>query len=155
MKNIRSNGRVGWVSSHISEELIYRDHRVTMLGDLSGGFVDRVIDEVEFIQGSINDIDLVNLLFYDKRFDYVFQLAAYTAEGLCRFGLRFNYKSNLIGSVKIINAAINVVVKCLVFTSSIAVFRQPEAADDRRNSNAPSRPVLYYQACSRAGAVCL
>jgi UDP-glucose 4-epimerase len=41
---------------------------------------------------------------------------------LSHFIKRFNYNNNLIGSVNLINAAINHNVKCFVFTSSIAVY---------------------------------
>ena len=52
----------------------------------------------------------------------MYHLAAYAAEGLSHFIKRFNYNNNLIGSVNLINAAINHDVKCFVFTSSIAVY---------------------------------
>jgi UDP-glucose 4-epimerase len=52
----------------------------------------------------------------------VFHLAAYAAEGLSHFIKRFNYNNNLIGSVNLINAAVNYDVRCFVFTSSIAVY---------------------------------
>jgi UDP-glucose 4-epimerase len=68
------------------------------------------------------DHDLINRLFDRHSFDYVYHLAAYAAEGLSHFIKRFNYNNNLIGSVNLINAAINHNVKCFVFTSSIAVY---------------------------------
>jgi len=61
-------------------------------------------------------------LFEEKKFDYVFHLAAYAAEGLSHFIKRFNYNNNLIGSVNLINASVNTGVKCFVFTSSIAIY---------------------------------
>jgi UDP-glucose 4-epimerase len=95
---------------------------VVVLDDLSGGFVDNVPPHARFIQGSVTDYDLVQRLFRDNRFDYVFHLAAYAAEGLSHFIKRFNYDNNLIGSVNLINASVNYGVKCFVFTSSIAVY---------------------------------
>jgi UDP-glucose 4-epimerase len=65
---------------------------------------------------------LVNTLFREEKFDAVFHLAAYAAEGLSHFIKRFNYENNLIGSVNLINASVNFNVKCFVFTSSIAVY---------------------------------
>ena len=62
------------------------------------------------------------------RFDYVYHLAAYAAEGLSHFIQRFNYTNNLIGSVNLINAAVNNGVKCFVFTSSIAVYGRSPAS---------------------------
>ena len=66
-------------------------------------------------------------------FDYVYHLAAYAAEGLSHFIKRFNYTNNVIGSVNVINAAINTGVKGFVFTSSIAVYGSARCvADDGR-----------------------
>ena len=41
---------------------------------------------------------------------------------LSHFIKRFNYMNNVVGSVNLINAAVNTDVKCFVFTSSIAVY---------------------------------
>jgi UDP-glucose 4-epimerase len=122
MKNVLVTGGAGFIGSHVAEELIKRNHQVTVLDDLSGGFVDNLVEGIRFIPGSINDVDLVNQLFEEDGYDYVFHLAAYAAEGLSHFIKRFNYENNLIGSVNLINAAVNTEVKCFVFTSSIAVY---------------------------------
>ena len=122
MDKILVTGGAGFIGSHVTEELVNRGHQVTVLDDLSGGFLDNVVDGATFIQGSINDVALVNDLFAQTGFDYVFHLAAYAAEGLSHFIKRFNYHNNLIGSVNLINASINNGVKCFVFTSSIAVY---------------------------------
>ena len=122
MGRILVTGGAGFVGSHVAEELLLRGHEVTVLDDLSGGFVDNIVEGARFVQGSINNVDLVNRLCAEHRFDYIYHLAAYAAEGLSHFIKRFNYENNLIGSINIINAAINNNVGCLVFTSSIAVY---------------------------------
>jgi len=122
MSKILVTGGAGFMGSHVAEELVRRGHQVTVFDDLSGGFVDNVVESANFIQGSISDVSLVNELFEQARFDYVYHLAAYAAEGLSHFIKRFNYNNNLIGSINLINAAINTGVKCFVFTSSIAVY---------------------------------
>src|SRR3990172_2879400 len=122
MNNILVTGGAGFIGSHVAEALINRGYAVTILDDLSGGFLDNVVRGVSFVEGSINDVALVERLFEQERFDFVFHLAAYAAEGLSHFIKRFNYNNNLIGSVNLINASVNYGVKCFVFTSSIAVY---------------------------------
>jgi len=115
-------GGAGFMGSHVAEHLLRLGHRVIILDDLSGGFRDNVPSGAEFIEGSILDHKLIDRLFEQNSFDYVYHLAAYAAEGLSHFIKRFNYNNNLIGSINLINAAVNHNVKCFVFTSSIAVY---------------------------------
>lgn len=115
-------GGAGFIGSHVADELLRLGHKVVVLDDLSGGFEDNIPSEATFANGSILDNDLIDHLFDRHQFTYVYHLAAYAAEGLSHFIKRFNYNNNLIGSVNLINAAINHNVKCFVFTSSIAVY---------------------------------
>ena len=89
---------------------------------MSGGYRENIPDGARFVEGSILDDTLIRNLFDDHQFDFVFHLAAYAAEGLSHFIKRFNYNNNVIGSINLINAAINHKVQCFVFTSSIAVY---------------------------------
>lgn len=115
-------GGAGFIGAHVVRELLEDGAEVVVLDDLSGGFRDNVPDEATFVEGSILDKDLINNLFAEQRFDRVYHLAAYAAEGLSHFIKRFNYNNNLIGSVNLINASVLHDVKCFVFTSSIAVY---------------------------------
>ena len=115
-------GGAGFMGSHVADHLLALGHDVVVLDDLSGGFRENVPAKATFVQGSITDHELINRLFARHSFDYVYHLAAYAAEGLSHFIKRFNYNNNLVGSVNLVNAAINHNVKCFVFTSSIAVY---------------------------------
>jgi UDP-glucose 4-epimerase len=115
-------GGAGFIGSHVAEHLVRTGHRVVVLDDLSGGFEDNVPAGTTFVNGSILDHGLIDRLFHEHQFDYVYHLAAYAAEGLSQFIKRFNYNNNVVGSVNLINAAVNHQVKCFVFTSSIAVY---------------------------------
>ncbi len=115
-------GGAGFIGSHVAAELLKLDHTVVVLDDLSGGFVENIPTGAQFVEGSILDVALIDRLFVSHKSDYVYHLAAYAAEGLSHFIKRFNYHNNLIGSVNLINASVNHAVKCLVFTSSIAVY---------------------------------
>lgn len=115
-------GGAGFIGSHVADELLAAGHDVVIVDDLSGGFVDNVNPRSQFVEGSITDGSLVDSLFNQYQFDYVFHLAAYAAEGLSHFIRRFNYTNNLLGSITLINAAVRHRCRCFVFTSSIAVY---------------------------------
>ncbi|WP_343703012.1 NAD-dependent epimerase/dehydratase family protein [Chitinophaga sp.] len=115
-------GGAGFIGSHVVSHCLNMGHEVVVLDDLSGGFEDHIPAGAVFVQGSVTDEQLVSSLFAEYKFDYVYHLAAYAAEGLSHFIRRFNYNNNLIGSINLINEAVKYKVKCFVFTSSIAVY---------------------------------
>lgn len=127
MLNLLVTGGAGFIGSHVVRTILCSDltgYKVLVLDDLSGGFRGNIPQDprVEFVEGSVTDHNLVKRLFQEKQFRYVYHFAAYAAEGLSHFIRRFNYTNNLIGSVNLINAAVNHGTKCFVFTSSIAVY---------------------------------
>ena len=115
-------GGGGFIGSHVAKHCLGMGHEVVVLDDLSGGFEDHIPAGATFVEGSVTDHALVKELFAKHRFDYVYHLAAYAAEGLSHFIRRFNYNTNLIGSINLINESVKHKVRCFVFTSSIAVY---------------------------------
>lgn len=133
MEAVLVTGGAGFIGSHLAEYLLNAGYNVVILDDLSGGFVENVEALWAsdgsgkkrfpiFVRGSILNHELVNSLFAQYKFTYVYHLAAYAAEGLSHFIKRFNYQNNLVGSVNLIDAAVNHGTKCFVFTSSVAVY---------------------------------
>lgn len=115
-------GGAGFIGSHVADTLLAMGHDVVVLDDLTGGLREQVPAAAEFVRGDICDAALVDDLFSRRRFDVVYHLAAYAAEGLSHFIRRFNYTNNVLGSVTLVDAAVNYGVKRFVFTSSIAVY---------------------------------
>lgn len=116
-------GGAGFIGAHVAKKCLRRGDHCVILDDLSGGFEENIPEGCTFIRGSIADASLVNKLFASFKFDYVYHMAAYAAEGLSHFIRRFNYTNNIIGTVTLVNAAVNSKnVKRFVFTSSIAVY---------------------------------
>src|SRR5438067_936673 len=104
-------GGAGFIGAHVVNELIKSGHKVIVLDDLSGGFRENVNPEAFFVEGSVTDELLIQKLFSKYHFDYVYHFAAYAAEGLSHFIRRYNYTTNLIGSVNLINESIRHKVK--------------------------------------------
>lgn len=121
-RSVLVTGGAGFMGSHVARYLADGDHTVVVYDDLSGGSLDNVDHGCTFVEGSITDHHLLADLFEKHRFEYVFHLAAYAAEGLSHFIKRFNYVNNVVGSVNLINESVKHDVKCFVFTSSIAVY---------------------------------
>jgi UDP-glucose 4-epimerase len=135
-------GGAGFIGSHVVRALLADGRfQVVVLDDLSGGFRDNVPPEAVFVQGSVVDHPLLERIFEEHRFAYVYHLAAYAAEGLSHFIRRFNYTNNVVGSVNVINECVKHRVQSLVFTSSIAVYG---AADPPMREDQAPRPEDPY-----------
>lgn len=133
-------GGAGFIGSHVVDHLIEMDHNVVVLDDLSGGFRQHINPKAQFSEGSILDHELIDSLFAEHNFTYVYHLAAYAAEGLSHFIRRYNYSNNIIGSVNLINASVKFKVKRFVFASSIAVYGDIQLPHTETQSPQPEDP---------------
>lgn len=129
-KKVLVTGGGGFIGSHVARHCLELGFNVVVVDDLSGGFHKNLPTQPEgksntfkFVQADLKDADFVSKLFEEEKFDVVYHLAAYAAEGLSHFIRNYNYKNNLIASTNLITQAVRVgTVKKFVFTSSIAVY---------------------------------
>ncbi len=116
-------GAAGFIGSHVADHCLALGMDVVATDDLSGGFLENVPKKATWVEGDLRDRAFVSSLWRDHGpFDYVYHLGAYAAEGLSHFIRAYNYTTNLVASVHLINEAIKAKAKCFVFTSSIAVY---------------------------------
>lgn len=133
-------GGAGFIGSHVAKHCLDLGFEVVVIDDLSGGSIENVPDGVQFYQHNILDMEYLDALFDDRKPKYVYHLAAYAAENLSHFIRVFNYNNNVIGSMNVVNACIKHKVKCLVFTSSIAVYGEGQPPFAENESVSPADP---------------
>ena len=115
-------GAAGFIGSHVTDECLALGLDVVATDDLSGGFRENVPAGATWVQGDLRDADFVKSLWHGARFDHVYHLGAYAAEGLSHFIRAYNYRTNLEASVNLINQSVLHDCERFVFTSSIAVY---------------------------------
>src|SRR5436305_13147298 len=113
-------GAAGFIGSHVADHCLALGMRVVATDDLSGGFRESVPAAATWVRGDLKDRGFVRSLWADHGpFDYVYHLGAYAAEGLSHFIRAYNYTTNLVASVHLVNEAVkSKVCKCFVFASS-------------------------------------
>jgi len=117
-------GGAGFIGSHLTDRLVKDGHHVTVLDNLVTGRKENLSDhlggdKVEFIEGSILDLHLLDKLI--KESDYVFHLAA--AVGVFNIVNHplDSLKTNIRGTENVLEAALNY-SKPVFITSSSEVY---------------------------------
>jgi len=130
------------LGSRLADYIIENVPNVEVVGidDLSGGYKENVNSKVTFWEMNLVEHPIENC-FENHKFDYVFHLAAYAAEGLSPFIRQYNYENNLVATARILNQCIKHNVKRLVFTSTLAVYGHGEGGIfDEKQQQTPIDP---------------
>ena len=123
--NVLVIGGAGYIGSHVVKELMKQKHRVTVFDNLSSGLRQNLFKENEFIYGTIlipGDLDAA----FAKGFDAFIHLAAFKAAGESMIAPEKYSINNINGTINILNAAVSHGCKRMVFSSSAAVFGEPQ-----------------------------
>ena len=138
--NVLVIGGAGYIGSHVVYELCDQGYNVTVLDDLSTGFINNIDKRANFIQHSFADDVLLSKVLID--IDCVIHLAALKAAGdSMNEPIKYS-KSNVINSINLINLCIESNVKSFIFSSSAAVYGHPTylPLDEKHDLN----PINYY-----------
>ncbi len=115
-------GAAGLLGSHMVDYLIKKGHRVTAIDNLSGGYIENVNPDADFVNIDLTNASAVDAVMKAFEFDYVYHFAAYAAVGLSPFIRNFNYQNNILASVNLINGSIKYNIKKFIFASSMDVY---------------------------------
>ena len=111
-------GGLGFIGSHIVEALVTRGHKVRIfdLPNITTLNLSRCIDSVEIIGGDFSNIhDIDNAL---EGTDIIIHLAWTTLPGPSNGNPIYDTESNVVGTLKILEKAIQKQIKKVIFASS-------------------------------------
>ncbi|HET8629185.1 MAG TPA: UDP-glucose 4-epimerase GalE [Thermomicrobiales bacterium] len=141
-------GAAGYIGSVVAELLLDAGHQVVALDDLRHGHAAAVDPRACFVRCDLLDAAGLAFVFRAHPVDAVAHLAAEAliAESVRDPG-RF-YRANAIGGLNLLDAMVASGVRRLVFSSTAAVYGEPEAVPIPED--APKRPVNAYGASKLA-----
>lgn len=124
-KNIIVTGGLGFIGSHIVEELI-NENQITIIDNKSSGKIDNLAnpnhENLKIITEDLTTINLDDLTLILKDVDYVFHLAALASVPMSVKNPIKSNKNNVDATVKLLNASKDSEILKLVFSSSSAVY---------------------------------
>ena len=134
-------GGAGYIGSHVVKELMKNGHKVTVFDNLSSGLLQNLFKENDFIAGDILHKESLDAAF-SRGFDAFFHLAAFKAAGESMIVPEKYSVNNITGTLNILNSAVAHNCKYMVFSSSAAVFGEPQYLPI--DENHPKNPENYY-----------
>jgi UDP-glucose 4-epimerase len=134
-------GGAGFIGSNLAGELVGK-HDVTVIDDLSTGRKENlnyIIDDINFIRGSVTDIDLLREAFAGV--DIVVHQAAIASVQKSIDNPLLSNEVNVDGTLKVLAAARDCGVKKVIFASSSSVYGDtpalPKAEDMKPHPESP------------------
>ncbi|MCL2412220.1 MAG: UDP-glucose 4-epimerase GalE [Treponema sp.] len=140
--NILVIGGAGYIGSHVTREFLDRGHNCVVYDNLSSGLRENLFKEAKFIHGDIHDYQVLLGAMKTASFDAIIHLAAFKAAGESMLNPEKYSRNNICGTVNILNAACEAGIKSIVFSSSAAVYGEPQylPIDEKH----PTLPENYY-----------
>ena len=125
MKKVVVSGGAGFIGSHLAEELARDSDQVIILDNLATGKMDNITGllsrkNFDFIQGSINDLPLLQKLFQNA--ESIFHLAAISSVPRSIDNPYPSHEANISGTLNVLLAARDNGVNKVIYASSSSVY---------------------------------
>ncbi len=134
MRNILVAGGAGYIGSHVVEALTEEGFVPVIYDDLSTGHIESVPNGVAFVEGDIHDTALAEKVMREYCIDGVIHFAASSLVGESMTDPAKYYYNNVEGSLHLLNAMRKAGVKTIVFSSTAAVYGEPDEVPIKENS---------------------
>lgn len=118
-------GGAGFIGSNLVDLLIEKKHSVVILDNLSTGSIKNVNEYARFHEVDIQDVSGVLEIFEKQRCQIVFHLAAQTSVQQSLGDPISDCKTNILGTINILEACKRTGIKKMIFASSAAVYGEP------------------------------
>ena len=125
-------GGAGYIGSHTVLSLVESGHEVIVYDNLSKGHT-QAVQGCEFVRGDIFDEELLTEVFRCYSIDAVVHFAACIQVGESVADPRLYYCNNVMGTLSLLSAMLARNVKQLVFSSTAAVYGEPEESPITEN----------------------
>ena len=134
-------GGAGYIGSVVVEDLRANGNEVVVLDNLSRGYFAAVAPEVKFYEGNIGDKDLVKRICAENDIEAAMHFSAFIAVGESVEKPQMYYDNNTVQTQRLLDALIESGVKRFVFSSTAAVFGEPQYVPlDEKHPQQPTNP---------------
>jgi UDP-glucose 4-epimerase len=134
-------GGAGYIGSVVASQLVGAGHETVVLDDFSRGYAGAVPEEARLVRGNLLDANLVRETLAEG-FEGVLHFAALSLVGESVQEPELYYRNNVCGTLNLLEAMRESGADKLVFSSTAAVYGEPEDVPIRET--APALPTNPY-----------
>jgi len=139
--NILVTGGAGYIGSHVLKALLKAGHNAVTLDNLQKGHREAVVGG-KFVEGDLADKELLDTVLKENNIEGVIHLAADSLVGESMETPGKYYRNNVANGLNLLEAMVKNEVKYLVFSSTAAVYGEPEEIPIEENH--PTQPTNTY-----------
>lgn len=140
--NILVTGGAGYIGSHVVEELQKCGYTPIVYDNLSTGHAAAVPEDVQLVEGDIHDVTFARHIMEQFQIGAVIHFAASSLVGESMENPSKYYFNNVEGTFHLLEAMRGAGVDRIVFSSTAAVYGEPEQVPIREDS--PLQPTNVY-----------
>ena len=127
VEKILITGGAGFIGSHIVDLCIENNYKVIVVDDFSTGKRENISQDTKFYKLSITDSKKLEKIFEQEKPDYVIHEAAQISVSLSVKEPIFDARTNIFGSLNLLQCCVKYGVKGIIFASSGGtVYGEPE-----------------------------
>jgi UDP-glucose 4-epimerase len=119
-------GGAGYIGSVVTEELCRDGHEAVVYDNLVKGHRAAVAPEAKFIHADLTDTDTLRRVLEKSGIEAVIHLAADSLVGESVIAPAKYYQNNVVAGLSLLDAMLAAGVKRLVFSSTAAVYGEPQ-----------------------------
>jgi UDP-glucose 4-epimerase len=142
MPGVLVTGGAGYIGSHAVKVLAARGERVIVYDNFSAGHREAVPRASAVVDGDIHDTARMRDVIAAHEIDAVMHFAAWLSVGESVKDPAGYYRNNVGGALSVLDAMVSGGVQHLVFSSSAAVFGNPQETPITESH--PTRPINAY-----------
>ena len=120
-KNYLVTGGAGFIGAALAERLLAVGHAVTIIDNLSTGFMENVNRNARFIEGECQDPAIYGTLI-DTRFDAIFHIAGQSSGEISFDDPSYDLRTNAESTLHILHYALKSGCKRIVYASTMSIY---------------------------------
>ncbi|MBN2570936.1 MAG: UDP-glucose 4-epimerase GalE [Ignavibacteriales bacterium] len=123
--NILVTGGAGYIGSLFVKEALKNNYRVVVLDNLSRGHVEALPENITLLNENLSNSKILKEKFLKLNISCIVHFAGYALVGESIEDPELYYDNNIVGTLSLLNTALDCNIKKFIFSSSCSVYGNP------------------------------